>query len=128
MMSKFLNFLKYFIPFVAILFSLQYFITAQLAAKTPLFYPLWTIYLFHVVSVIVVFSALLAVHNLYKEYTGYAFMGATLMQMLAAVVFLIPLIKAKLAEPVPDIAAFFIPYFLFLFFETIFAIKIINSK
>ena len=127
MMSKFLNFLKYFIPFVAILFSLQYFITTQLAADTP-FYPLWTIYLFHVMSVIIVFSALLAVDNLYKEYTGYAFMGATLMQMLAAVVFLIPLIKAKLAEPVPDIAAFFIPYFLFLFFETIFAIKIINSK
>jgi hypothetical protein len=127
-MSKFFDFLKYFLPFSAILFAIQYFISSELVPSTPFYYPLWSIYLFHILSVLLVFSALLAVNNLYKEYTGYAFMGATLLQMMAAVVFLIPLIKAKLADPVPDIAAFFVPYFLFLFFETIFAIKLINRK
>ncbi len=127
-MSKFFDFLKYFLPFLAILAAAQYFITTQLLANTPFFYSVWAIYLFHFLSVFTVFGATVAVHNLYKEYTGFAFMGATFIQMMAAVVFLIPLIKAEVADPVPDIAAFFIPYFIFLFFETIFAIKIINSK
>ncbi len=127
-MSKFFDFLKYFLPFLAILFTAQYFITNEFFADTSLFYSVWSIYIFHALSVIIVFTALLAVNSVYKEYTGFAFMGATFMQMMAAVIFLIPLIKAKVANPVPDIAAFFIPYFLFLFFTTIFAVKMINSK
>ena len=127
-MSKFFDFLKYFLPFLAILFAFQYFITTQVLATIPFFYSVWAIYIFHFFSVAIVFAATVAVHNLYKEYTGFAFMGATFMQMMGAIVFLIPLIKAKVADPVPDIGAFFIPYFLFLFFETYFAIKIINSK
>ena len=127
-MSKFFDFLKYFLPFLAILFTAQYFITNEFFADTSLFYSVWSIYIFHALSVIIVFTALLAVNSVYKEYTGFAFMGATFMQMMAAVIFLIPLIKAKVANPVPDIAAFFIPYFLLLFFTTIFAVKMINSK
>ena len=127
-MSKFFDFLKYFLPFLAILFTAQYFITNEFFADTSLYYSVWSIYIFHALSVIIVFTALLAVNTVYKEYTGFAFMGATFMQMMAAVIFLIPLIKAKVANPVPDIAAFFIPYFLFLFFTTIFAVKMINSK
>ena len=127
-MSKFFDFLKYFLPFLAILFTAQYFITNEFFADTSLYYSVWSIYIFHALSVIIVFAALLAVNSVYKEYTGFAFMGATFMQMMAAVIFLIPLIKAKVANPVPDIAAFFIPYFLFLFFTTIFAVKMINSK
>lgn len=127
-MPKFLDFLKYFLPFLAILFTAQYFITNEFFANTSLFYSVWSIYIFHAFSVIIVFGALVAINNIYKEYTGFAFMGATFMQMMAAVVFLIPLIKAKVANPVPDIAAFFIPYFLLLFFTTYFAVKLINSK
>lgn len=127
-MSQFLNFLKFFLPFLAILFAAQYYITNEFFADTSLFYSVWSIYIFHAFSVIIVFGALVAVNNIYKEYTGFVFMGATFMQMMAAVVFLIPLIKAKVANPIPDIAAFFIPYFLFLFFTTIFAVKMINSK
>ena len=127
-MSKYFDFLKYFLPFLAVLFTAQYFITNEFFADTSLYYSVWSIYIFHALSVIIVFTALLAVNSVYKEYTGFAFMGATFMQMMAAVIFLIPLIKAKVANPVPDIAAFFIPYFLFLFFTTIFAVKMINSK
>lgn len=127
-MSQFLNFLKFFLPFLAILFTAQYYITNEFFADTSLFYSVWSIYIFHAFSIIIVFGALVAVNNIYKEYTGFVFMGATFMQMMAAVVFLIPLIKAKVANPIPDIAAFFIPYFLFLFFTTIFAVKMINSK
>lgn len=127
-MSKFLDFLKYFLPFLAILFSIQYFITIQFFADTQFFYSLWSIYLFHATSVLIVFAAIVAVHSAFKDQAGFAFMGATFLQMMGAVVFLFPLIQAEVADPVPDIAAFFVPYFIFLFFETIFAIKIINSK
>jgi hypothetical protein len=47
--------------------------------------------------------------------------------MMAAILFLIPLIKAHVKSPIVDISAFFIPYFLFLLFETYFTIRLINK-
>jgi hypothetical protein len=39
-----------------------------------------------------------------------------------------PLINADVKDPIPDMAAFFIPYFLFLFFETFLAVRLINQR
>jgi hypothetical protein len=47
--------------------------------------------------------------------------------MLAAILFLIPLIRLDKEQKLPDIIAFFIPYFAFLFFELTFSIKLLNG-
>ena len=55
-------------------------------------------------------------------------MGFSLFKMMAAIVFLIPLIQSDLESQIPDVSAFFIPYFLYLFFETLFAVRLLSKQ
>jgi len=54
-------------------------------------------------------------------------MGLSLFKMFAAVIFLLPLILSGVNAVFANILAFFIPYFLFLVFETLYAVKLINK-
>ena len=126
-MHKFYNFLKYLIPFSVVLFLIQNYCVTMMLAKTPFFYSTWSIYLFHFVITIVSYLFLLFVNKNFPDNTGFAFMGISLVKLMAAVVFLIPLLQSDIKNNIPDVGAFFIPYFLFLFFETFFAIRLINK-
>jgi len=68
------------------------------------------------------------VHKTFSDKTGFAFMACSLLKMMAAVLFLLPVMLNDTPNPLQDIVAFFIPYFLFLIFETIYAVKLINTK
>ncbi len=127
-MHKLFTFLKYFIPFSAILFIAQFFITQKLFPDTIFFYQVWSIYTFHIIATLLAYLFLLFVNKNFSDKTGFAFLAVSVIKMMAAVVFLIPLIKADVNDPIIDVAAFFIPYFLFLFFETFFAIRLINNR
>lgn len=126
-MSKLGSFLLYFIPFTLILFIAQYFLTEQLSSDYTFFYHTWSIYTFHSISTLLIYIFLLFVNKNFADKTGFAFLSCGLLKMMAVVVFLIPLIKADVKESAADIAAFFIPYFLFLLFETLFAVRLINK-
>ncbi len=126
-MSPFLNFLKYLVPYSLLLFAAQYFITVNLFEDTPFFYSTWSIYVFHIIITVLSYLFLLFVNKTFPDKTGFAFMGISLIKMMASVVFLIPLIKSDTIDRIPDVAMFFIPYFLFLLFETIFAVRLINK-
>lgn len=127
-MSPFLNFLKYLIPFSIVLFIAQHFMVENLFSDIPFFYSTWSIYVFHIIITMISYLFLLFVNKNFSDYTGYTFMGISVIKMMASVVFLIPLIQSDTIDRIPDVATFFIPYFLFLFFETIFAIRLINKK
>ena len=126
-MNRVVDFLKFFVPFSIVLFAAQYFAMQSLAERLDFFYQPWSIYTFNIVATFLVYLFLIFVNNNFKDYTGFAFLGASLFRMMAAIVFLIPLIKAGVKDPIVDVSAFFIPYFLFLFFETYFAIRLINK-
>ena len=127
-MSPFLNFLKYLVPFSIVLFLAQYFIVETIFAGIPFFYSTWSIYVFHIIITMLSYLFLLFVNKTFADKTGFAFMGISLVKMMAAVVFLIPMIQSDTIDRIPDVAIFFIPYFLYLFFETIFAIRLINKS
>jgi ACR3 family arsenite efflux pump ArsB len=56
-------------------------------------------------------------------------MGANLIKMFLVLIFLIPLIQSDIiADKSLDMLAVIIPYFLFLIFETVFSIDLINKK
>lgn len=120
-------FLKVFIPFSILLFAIQY-LLLNFLFETDLFYPVWAIFLFHIFSTLINFSILLWVHDNFQDKTGFAFMGLGLVKMLAAVIFLLPLLLSGISSVFLNILAFFIPYFLFLGFETFYAVKLINTK
>ena len=126
-MSPFSNFLKYLIPFAIVLFLVQHFTVANLFKDIPFFYSTWSIYVFHIIITLLSYLFLLFVHKNFPDKTGFTFMGIGLIKMMAGVVFLIPMIQSDTIDRIPDVAAFFIPYFLFLFFETIFAVRLINK-
>jgi hypothetical protein len=46
--------------------------------------------------------------------------------MFASVIFLMSLIQSDYEDKIPDVIAFFILYFIYLFFETIHAIKLLK--
>lgn len=127
-MIKFLSFLKYLIPFTLLLFAAQYYGTVAWSTHHDFFYATWSIYLFLFVTTLLIYVLLLFVNANFPDFTGFAFLGTTFVKMMAAVVFLIPLIQSEGRETNLDIAAFFIPYFLFLLFETIFSIRLINKR
>ena len=126
-MNRVVDFLKYFVPFSVVSFTIQYFLMQSLSPKMTFFYSAWSIYLFNIFATFLVYLLLIYINKNFSTYTGFTFLGACFFRMMAAVVFLIPLIKANVKDPIIDISAFFIPYFLFLLFETYFTIRLINK-
>ncbi len=128
MKNKLLPFLKQFIPFSILLFTIQFLLTHYLFAETPFFYSLYSIYAFHFILTFLFFLFLVFVNLTFFDKTGYAFLATGILKMMASVVFLIPLIKSNFEDKIPDVGAFFIPFFLFLLFETIHSVQLLNSN
>ncbi|MBF7092738.1 hypothetical protein IUY40_14470 [Flavobacterium sp. ALJ2] len=126
-MNKVVDFLKYFVPFSIVLLVTQYFIMQSLSAQLVFFYSVWSIYIFNILATFLVYLFLIYVNKVFPTYTGFAFLGASFFRMMVAIIFLIPLIKAGVKDPIIDLGAFFIPYFLFLLFETYFTVRLINK-
>jgi hypothetical protein len=126
MSSKLLYFLKYFIPFSILLFIAQYFTQKTILAKIQFELNVWNNYAFHIIGTLLIYVFLLFVNRNFADKTGFAFLTTSVLKMMAAVLFLLPLIQSQ-NEVIVDVLSFFIPYFLFLFVETFFAIRLINK-
>ena len=126
-MQQFYKFLKIIIPFSIVLFFVQFYLIQTFFQNISFYYSTWSIYLFHLVVTLLSYSFLLFVNKTFADKTGFAFMGFSLIKMMASIVFLIPLLQSDLKSQIPDVSAFFIPYFLFLFFETFFAVRLISK-
>ncbi len=126
-MQQFYKFLKLIIPFSIVFFFIQNYIIGSFFQNITFFYSTWSIYLFHLVITLISYGFLLFVNRTFADKTGFAFMGFSLFKMMAAIVFLIPLIQSDLESQIPDVSAFFIPYFLYLFFETLFAVRLLSK-
>ena len=127
-MQQFYNFLYTIFPITLILFFVQYFSISVFFENTSFFYSTWSIYVFHLALTLISYGFLLFVNKTFADKTGFAFMGFSLLKMLAAIVFLIPLLQSDVGSKIPDVSAFFIPYFLFLFTETFFAVRLLNKE
>ena len=112
MTTPLLNFLKLFFPYALVLFALQYFATINLFSNTLFYYSVWSVYVFHIIITILAHLFLLFVYKNFPDKTGFTFMGLGLIKMMACVVFLIPMLQSDTADRIPDVGAFFIPYFL----------------
>lgn len=128
-MNKFL--IPFFIGlvlFTSVFFGLQYLLVEQLKETNTFFYNTWSIYMFHFFATFFVFVSTLYVHKTYPDKAGFAFMICSLLKMFASILFLFPLIQIKEQSVINDVIAFFVPYFLFLIFETFFVLRVLNKK
>lgn len=111
-----------------VLFTVQYFIVNVLSADYIFIYPVWKIYFFHFFITLFIFAILYYLGKVIPDYIGFTFMGFILLKMIAAIVFLLPLIKLKDISKIPDFASFFSPYFIYLFFEILLTMKILKHS
>ncbi len=110
------------------LFFIQNFVVDSLTADYQFFYSVFHIYLFHFIVTLVILSTLYLVSKKAPNYTGFAFLGFILLKMVAAIVFLIPLIKMENVSKIPDFISFFVPYFLYLFLEIVLALRLLRQS
>lgn len=91
------------------------------------FYSIAGISLFFFISTLIVVSLIKLVHQVAADKVGFAFMGLILFKGFASILFLLP---GFMADDKPSFAAillFFAPYFTFLIYEVVQAIKILNK-
>ncbi|WAC01110.1 DUF6168 family protein [Lacinutrix neustonica] len=127
MNQKLIKFLFVLIPFTLVFFTLQHFVSDLILDTKLLFYSTWKVYLFNFLASFFVYLFVLFVNKNFSDKTGFAFMACGLLKMMAAIIFLLPIIQNKELDAVNDVITFFIPYFLFLLLETIYVVKILNK-
>jgi hypothetical protein len=119
--------LSIIVIFSVLLFLGHYFIIENFF-DNEFFYKTWQIYAFLTTATIGIFLIMQFIQKNFPDKTGFAFMALSLFKMAASVIFFIPLMQSQVADRVPDVLNFFIPYFLYLLLEVVFAVRLINSK
>ena len=110
-----------------VLFGVHSYLAHYFLHTTALFFPLWHIYLFHFFVTIILFSVLNYKYKSGQKNIFNLFMGLTLLKMILAVLFLLPLLVSDFEYKQADFFNFFIPYFLFLSFEIFSVLKILKT-
>lgn len=121
------SFLRHTVLLTIILFGvhgylIHYFIECEL------FFPVWQIYAFLFITTLLLYSIINYKYTQGKIQIFNLFMVATLIKMVIAVLFLLPLINSELENKKPDIFNFFIPYFLFLILEIYSITALLNNN
>ncbi|HPF10006.1 MAG TPA: hypothetical protein PKW08_12270 [Flavobacteriaceae bacterium] len=117
MKKETLEFLIKWLAFSVILFGVHIYVFRNFAEGITLYLPLWGVYLFNSTVALLVFF--LVRRQFYKNpgKTYQSFLMLTVLKMVLAIIFLLPLFTGKSEHPKTETINFFIPYFLFLAFE-----------
>ena len=123
-----LNFLVGLLIFTGILYVVHYSIFYNFFSEITLYIPIWSIYCFNSVVVLIVYSI---IKNKTKKESkkGYnAFLLLTFIKMILVIVFLLPLFSGESTNTKTEVINFFIPYFFFLTFEILAINKLLKSQ
>lgn len=128
-MSKLIGeFLSKLLLFTAGCMLLHYFLQLYLSRYFNFYLPLWQVYMFLGLLTLSGYFLVLLVHRRDPEKTGMAFIAIGFLKMLAAILFLYPLIASQNNQLLVQVLSFFIPYFFFLGFDTYFTVQLISEK
>lgn len=110
------------------LFGVHQYILHYFAASFNFFFPIWHIYVFHILVAVVIYTIINYRYSNGKTEIFTLFMGITLVKMILAILFLLPLLLSDFQKKQPDVFNFFIPYFIYLFLEVFFVTKFLQKK
>ncbi len=122
------NFLIQLIALSVLLFGIHTYLNFHFVKDVLLFFQLWHIYVFHVVTVVIIYTLINYRDSIGKTEVFNAFMLGMLLKMILTIVFLLPWILSKPDQKGYDLANFFIPYFIFLAFEVYSVTRILQKK
>ena len=127
MIKKIIRLFVYLVPITILFYFCQEFILSTYFNQIEFKITTFSIYVFHFLTVAVSYTFLVLVNKYFFQQTGYAFLAFGIIKMALSVVFLMPVIDSEIDNKVPDVLAFFIPFFIFLFLETLFSIKLLTN-
>ena len=125
------NFGKFLIQLAAytvVLYAVQTYVIFRSFPNTEFHFETWEIYSFQFVTVAAVIYFLNRIKNSKPKNVLSAYLILSMLKMGAALLFLLPLFLDKTLSTKPTVFSFFIAFFLFLFLETRFTLKILNDK
>ncbi|MEM9679138.1 MAG: hypothetical protein AAF901_02340 [Bacteroidota bacterium] len=110
-----------------VLYGIHAYLLHHFAKDISFFFPVWQIYAFHCVVTLVMYSLINYRFSSGKKDIFNLFMILTFLKMVLAIVFLLPLLLSDFENKQPDVFNFFIPYFLYLFFEVYTLTKLLQK-
>lgn len=122
------NFLIQCIGLSVLLFAIHSYLNFHFTEDVLLFFPLWHIYLFHIITVVIIYTLINYRESIGKTEVFNTFILGMLLKMILTMVFLLPWILSKPEQKGYDLANFFVPYFIFLAFEVYSVVKILQKK
>ncbi|MEZ4801606.1 MAG: hypothetical protein R2797_02455 [Gelidibacter sp.] len=111
-----------------VLFGIHSYLISYFATDTILFFQLWQIYLFHFVVTTGLYTVINLQYSNGKTEVFNTFMVVTFLKMTLSILFLLPLLLSSFENKQPDVFNFFIPYFLYLFFEVYSVTQFLQKK
>ena len=127
-MKKEFRFMVYFMLGMIIFCAIQHYALGYFFPELKFYFSTIQIYSFQSIASLVVCISVFYVNKVFFDKTGFAFIAATFIKMMACVLFLFPFIQSDIENKVPDVIMFFIPYFIFLLFDTIFAVRLMKEQ
>jgi hypothetical protein len=112
-----ISFIIQLVAVTAILLGMHTYLLSYFAETITFFFPVWHVYVFHFVVTVIFYSIINYKFSSGKTQVFNLFMGMTLLKMILAILFLLPLLLSDFENKQPDVFNFFIPYFMYLFFE-----------
>lgn len=111
----------------AVLMGVHYYILSVVMPDAEFLISIWSIYLFNIVAV----ASILGIVGYYSQKKNprifYIFLVYTVVKMLLAIVFLLPLFLNESAHETAEIFNFFGPYFAFLTYEVFALYKFLKN-
>lgn len=120
-------FLVQILIFSLVLYGINEYLLYHFGKDLKLFFPSWQVYTFHFIITSLLFSIINYRYSSGKTDIFNFFMAITIIKMVLSILFLLPLLLSDFENKQPDVFIFFIPYFLFLFFEVYSLTKILNK-
>lgn len=110
-------FLVQIVTVTLILLATHAYLLSYVAKETVFFFPIWHIYTFLFLITTLFYTIINYRYSSGKTDVFNIFMIATFLKMVFSILFLLPLLLSDFGNKQPDVFNFFIPYFLYLFFE-----------
>lgn len=122
------SFLLQNVAVTILLFAFHRYLLSYFATEITFFFPLWHIYVFHFAVTTVLYTVVNYKYSSGKKDIFNTFMVITFLKMIFAILFLLPLLLSDVDYKQPDVFNFFIPYFLYLFFEVYSVTKFLQKN
>ena len=100
--------------FTLLFYTIHWYIDLQFFDELNLIMPIYTIYIFNFITVLIIYSVMNYRYSIGKIEILPLFLGATLFKMILAIIFLLPILLKPNENASLETLNFFIPYFTYL--------------